>query len=452
MKTSNTRKVIASLLTLTFVISSSFMIHTSDISAEAATLPGVEYHSIQDIKNYCRANEVDIYQPTTYNSSPIFPNYPGQLSEESKEGALATVKQIRYIAGLSTDVSIDDASQEAAMAGALVGYNNQYLSHTPKKPSNMSTSMYELGYKGTSNSSIGVSGGDHDSMNSNIISGFVADWGDSNRWLLGHRRNLLDPRLKDVGFGAVCGANGSYFSLCNLDDTPIHTKYYPIAWPAQNTPVEYIDCSDQYFNHDEGEYYAWSFSTGVFEDKNAVEVKLTNESTGDTYYFSEDNQDDGYFHVNNDGCGEIGCIIFNPEIEKYNAGDTFKVEITGLKNGDVTYTVNMFSLYEDYSPTEFLNLYNHPLSVTANMCGIRLYFTEGASTIKYHGTALKYEAKIKKNKKWKTYRYKYLQQNSGYIYNPSNNKTYLLKTRAYVKINGVTYYSNWCTFEETANE
>lgn len=451
MKTSNTRKVISFLLTLTLVISSSFIIHISAISAEANTLPGVEYHSIQDIKNYCKANEVDLYQPTTYSSSPIFPNDPGQLSEESKIGALNTLKQVRYIAGLSTDISIDDASQEAAMMGALVGYNNQYLSHTPEKPSNMSTPMYELGYKGTSHSSLGMSCGDHDSMNSNIISGFVADWGDSNRWLLGHRRNLLDPRLKDVGFGAVCGANGSYFSLCNLDDTPIHTKYYPIAWPAQNTPVEYIDCSDQYFNHDEGEYYAWSFSTGVFEDKNAVEVKLTNESTGDTYYFSEDNQDDGYFHVNNDGCGEIGCIIFNPEIEKYNAGDTFKVEITGLKNGDVTYTVNMFSLYEDYSPTEFLNLYNHPLSVNASMNCIRLYFKEGTNIIRYKGTPLNYEAKIKKNGKWKTYRYNY-HKLSVYIGNLSDNKTYSLKTRAYVKINGVTYYSNWCTFEETAKE
>ena len=103
-------------------------------------------------------------------------------------------------------------------------------------------------------------------------------------------------------------------------------------------PVEYF-----------GADYAWSVSMGYKVDASKIKVTLTRKNDGEKWEFSQ-GKSDGVFYVDNDYYGQIGCIIFRPSsVKKYNADDAFQVDITGLEQGDVSYTVHFFQALDHKS-------------------------------------------------------------------------------------------------------
>lgn len=296
----------------------------------------VSYHTQKEISDYVKAHPAEKSDALTFAKEPVVSgNYDmGELSAETQQSALNMLKQIRYIAGISDQVTLNEQYTRLAQAATLTNYVNNKLSHYPTKPEDMDADLYELGASGACRSNIAWASWSGRSLNETIVNGWMNDGDSYNIDRIGHRRWLLNPKMAATGFGAVSGSNGTYSAVYAFDRGNTSASEYGVCWPAQNMPVEYF-----------GSSFPWSVSTGTSENPANVKVTLTNRTTGQVWHFSA-SESDGAFYVNNDGYGQSGCIIFRPEgVSSYMDGDSYQVDITGLVNGDISYTVKFFNLY-----------------------------------------------------------------------------------------------------------
>ncbi len=280
-----------------------------------------------------------------YNFEPKFSPYsPGSVKQEELNKALNELNYIRRLAGVPSNVRLNFKYNDLAQHGAVLLDAVNTLTHTPGRPRDMPENFYKKGYEATSHGNISYS---QYSINGqkfgNIdlcetLKGYLDDTG-HNMSTLGHRRWVLNPRLKETGFG-VSNRNG-YSVMYVIEEGnngkwPINSEF--ISWPVKNNshPLKYF-----------GDDVAWSvvLNREVFakcRDKN-IKVKLTRERDNKIWNFSYANHD-GYFNVNHDGYAYDECIIFRPDNINYESGDSFRVEITGLtqknnNNGKINYRV-----------------------------------------------------------------------------------------------------------------
>ena len=317
---------------------------TKSVHADSAdsTSKGINvaYHTQDEIRTYIANNGATINDALKFSENPATtkPYSLGKLSDKTLHSALAMLNQVRYIAGISDQVQLDNSYNQLAQAASLANYLNDTLSHEPEKPAGMSDDMYNMALKGASSSNISYASWSGQSLNDVLISGFMCDSDKYNISRVGHRRWVLNPSMKSTGFGAVSGKNGTYSALYSFDRNNSTAGEYGVAWPAQNMPVEYF-----------GADYAWSVSMGYKVDASKIKVTLTRKNDGKKWEFSQ-GKSDGVFYVDNDYYGQIGCIIFRPSsVKKYNADDGFQVDITGLEQGDVSYTVHFFQALDHKS-------------------------------------------------------------------------------------------------------
>lgn len=270
---------------------------------------------------------VDTFKTMPSTSSPYS---AGVLSNRTLKNSLNAINTIRYIAGLNANVKLDKEYSEKASAATFVNYLNNSMSHYPGRPSVLSAStydeLYQDGYDGASHSNLAWG---FRSMYSAIVDGWLGDSDTSNIDRVGHRRWLLYPKLGKVGFGKT----GSQYAMYTLDSSG-NGNQTKVAWPAQNTPVEYFNAYD-----------AWSLSMGEYQNMEDIVVILERTSDKKTWTFSSDSAD-GYFNVENSYYGDPGCIIFRPDdIGTISAGDKFKVTVKDYGKFQVlTYNVKFFSL------------------------------------------------------------------------------------------------------------
>ena len=293
----------------------------------AATGINVETHSQEEIKAVINNINYDVCE---YGAKPKLkaPYSPGSLSDDTLVQANKTINAIRYVAGIPYDVTLNDDYNKIAQAASLVNYVNKTLTHYPKKPAGMSSGLYDLGYTGASSSNIAMCSSNKYTLQQCLVSGWMNDGDMSNIDRVGHRRWILNPSMKQTGFGAVWGNNGIYLAMYAKDSAHEDTDYYGVAWPAQNMPLVYFDTD-----------YPWSISMGYEVTDDAV-VTLTRMRDGKVWRFAEGSAD---FYIDNQYYGRPGCIIFRPnDIDEYLEGDTFNVMITGT-NVSVNYDVSFFS-------------------------------------------------------------------------------------------------------------
>lgn len=301
---------------------------------------GVAKHSKSDIiaqikKNGAYPSDAVTYKKAYKTKSPY---YEGALSDATLKKALATLNNVRYIAGLNYNVTLDSTYTAQCQAGAYVDYLIDDLTHDPRKPSGMSDALYKKGYAGCSSSNMAWAY--KGTLNYAILELWMEDSDSSNIYNVGHRAWCLNPTMGKTGFGAV----ENYLSMYALD-TSNNSTVKNIAWPAQNMPVEYF-----------GKDYAWSLFTRQEESESNVKITLKRKSDGKTWTFSK-GKANGDFYVSNSYSNK-GTIVFRPKgITGYKAGDVFTVNVTGVKT-PVTYTVTFFSL-GDAS-------HNHKLSLSAS--------------------------------------------------------------------------------------
>ena len=290
----------------------------------AASGLGVAKHSKSDIiaqikKNGAYPSDAVTYKKAYKTKSPY---YEGALSDATLKKALATLNNVRYIAGLNYNVTLDSTYTAQCQAGAYVDYLIDDLTHDPRKPSGMSDALYKKGYAGCSSSNIAMGSS---TLNSCILYSWMEDSDSSNIRYVGHRGWCLNPTMGKTGFGVA----GIYMSMYALDMSN-NSSIKNVAWPAQTMPLEYF-----------GNDYAWSLFTGQNETESRVKVTLKRKSDGRIWTFSK-GKANGDFYVSNDY--QKGAIVFRPKgITGYKAGDVFTVSVTGVST-PVTYTVSFFSL------------------------------------------------------------------------------------------------------------
>lgn len=321
----NVRMTLAALMSAALMLVAVWGCMGMDRAVYADGSLNVEYHSQAEISARIKSDALSMDVPVSYAVEPMqeapYSNI-GVLAPDTLIQAIKTMNQIRYIAGLSDNVTLNEEYNRLAQAAAMICYANGYLSHYPYMPEGMDGAVYELGRKGASSSNL--AGGS--SLNEAIMLMWMNDGDYSNIDRAGHRRWILNPPMGQTGFGAV---NRSFAMYC-FDKKNSSAWQTRVAWPAQNMPVGYF-----------GPDFPWTVSMDKSLDLGSVQVSLTRVNDGMTWNFSAGGSN-GYFNVDNGGYGQKSCIIFRPDgIAKYNAGDTFAVTIRG-GGTDLSYTVNFF--------------------------------------------------------------------------------------------------------------
>ncbi len=276
----------------------------------------------------------------------------GRLSDKTQENALAFLNAIRYIAGLSDDVSLSEDYIKHAQAAAMVIAKNAEVSHYPSKPEGLSASIYKLGKVGARKSNLACGTTDLKRV-------MTLYMGDSGQKYLGHRRWILYPALEKTGFGMV----GKYSAMYVVDNFSKKNaaKTSGVSWPAQTMPLELWSEAD-----------AWSVSFGRKLDAKDIKVVLTENliDEPDNIFFNLGNSSksltanleagtysgksenrkwvfsskhsDGDFYVCNENYGQPGCVIFTPDDIDCCDGASFHVTITEKGKKIADYDVNFF--------------------------------------------------------------------------------------------------------------
>ena len=287
----------------------------------------VAYRTVDEIRRFVKKYPSDLYSIAKLEEKPIerAPYSLGRLDKKTMQSALNTINQIRYIAGLSSNVVLNENYIKLAQGASVVSAVNGKLSHTPSKPYGMSDVLYRLGAEGAAHSNLAMG---YTNIDSGIVLGYMNDGDSTNIDRIGHRRWILNPSMKSIGFGFYNNFSATYAHDGAFGSSP----EYGVIWPAMNMPTEYIN-SD----------FPWSISLGYEVNPSDVKVELTRYSDNKTWQFSKA-YSDGYFNVNNVNYGLSGCIIFRPDgIKRYANGERFGVKITGLSE-PISYEVSFFDL------------------------------------------------------------------------------------------------------------
>lgn len=332
--------VFAGIISAIIIIAGVFAYSTG--VAEASVGPNVAAHTQAEIRAKANGRKVVMSEPVTYSVKPDgkAPYNIGTMSGSSLTNGINLINNIRYVAGLNDNVQLDTDLTKKAQAAAFISGVNGSLSHIdPTRPAKMSEAMYSLCTEGTSSTNLGLG---YDNLCRSII-GWTEDSDNSNVGSVGHRRWLLNPAMGKTGLGYALKGSAMY-----AFDTSGTGKQTRVAWPAQQTPIDYI-CETRQTSHYGGDMpYAWSVSTGKAESASSVKVTLKRTTDGRTWTFSSGNNpnsvNSGAFHVNNQGYGMKGCIIFRPNKLEMKSQDKYHVTITGAKDGTIEYDVELFSL------------------------------------------------------------------------------------------------------------
>ena len=309
------------------------------LDTERTTKLEAAYHSMDEIKAFLDQQKAEKADKVTFAQDPSVtaPYRAGVLSDAALESAAAMINQIRFIAGLPYEVTFDKEYSQYSQAAALVNYINGELSNKPSQPGGISEELYKQGQEGASNSNLAYHESDAKPLNETIVDSWMAGDDSNNLSSLESRRWILNPSMGKVGFGAVKGSKGTYSAMYATDCSGNNETIFGVAWPAQNTPIEYFDAA-----------YPWSVSTGEQLEAKDIQVTLTRKSDGKEWTFAKESAD-GVFYVDNDSYGQKGCIIFQPnmqDITEFVDGDAFQVEITNNKEMYLSYNVTFFSLTE----------------------------------------------------------------------------------------------------------
>ena len=297
------------------------------VSVKADNGLGVTKHTKKEIATYLEESQKSISNRILYKTSPAINDLTrldaiGELAEETCNSALARFNQYRYIAGLNA-LTINDTYSDYAQAAAFINAceNNGdggVIYSYPKKPEAMtSDKLYNYCAWGVRYSNI--------LARAQWLVPAIDEWmKDEDSDILFSRRRMMKPSLTQVGFGY---ARNGYDYAAVYTDYKEETTVMNVAWPAQVMPISFFNTSEK-----------WTFSTGNAENSANVHVTVTRLNDNKSWTFDNSKG----LTVNNQKYGQIGCLIFRPTLNSLSAGDKFQVHITGLVDGDVTYSVEFF--------------------------------------------------------------------------------------------------------------
>ena len=295
------------------------------------------YHTADEIREYISQEKAVKTDKTSYKTTPVLeaPYSAGALSDATCDSAAAMVRQIRFIAGLPSDVSANDEYSRLSQSAALLNYVSNALIREPAQPDGMSDTLYKLGCEGAAHSSTAYTDEQTQTLNTTILDTWMTENDSDSLSTLQNRRRILAPSMEQIGFGVVKGENGIYSALYTGEAAEGSKDGLRVAWPAQTMPVEYF-----------GTASPWSVSAGESIDASDIHVSLTRESDNREWTFSKDSSD-GTFYVDSTRSPAESYIIFRPDttaVSDYADGDTFQVTVTKNEKPYISYTVSFFSI------------------------------------------------------------------------------------------------------------
>nr|AGS52970.1 hypothetical protein [uncultured bacterium contig00028] len=273
--------------------------------------------------------------------SNTLPYAAGKVKNEVLQAGLNATNLARFIAGIPDDVELDDGYTDLCQHGVVLMDANGDVTHSPAKPADMPQAFFDKGYQAASRSNL--SSGE---LPSESVNSYMRDEEDYNYQVVGHRRWILNPKMKKTGFGV--GSTGMRMGCMYAFDesrSPA-VDYEYIAWPSPGVfPLTFINKNTP-----------WSITVNTQKygtpNYNNVVVKLKDINRGTTETFSKNtpNQPNTlrtmHFDVNTQGYGIANAIIFRRELSssfQYSDGDEFEVTVTGLSR-PLSYTVKLFSM------------------------------------------------------------------------------------------------------------
>lgn len=295
-------------------------------SAYAETTLACNTPSQDEIKQAWKEANIDWYEQPVYSTNPVLtePYGPGVLNQTSLENGLKALNLIRYIAGVDP-VNLDATLCQQSQAGALIqSINGGYLNHSPERPLGMNDSLYALAQEG-SLGNLAIT-----SSLTAVSKELINDLGSST---VGHRRDLLRSNISSVGLGIVGNYAVIKSNVTESNNSPHHT-----IWPAQNMPIELYSQGTN-----------WSFAGSINNTTSAniqnVLVTVTNLANNNVKYLSYNDLSVAKL------TSSSGLIVFNPNLnpEEVKSGASFQVDIEGLGDNSISYTVNFFNATDSYA-------------------------------------------------------------------------------------------------------
>lgn len=236
---------------------------------------------------------------------------PGTMSFEGIEDTLRRINVYRWLAGLPPVV--DQPSEHAAQmeCAAMMSANGQ-LSHSPP----MSWSCYTAGGAGAAGrSNIALGYGTPGAA----IAGYMLD---RNVESLGHRRWILTPRLGRVGIGFSSSGGRPGQCLSVFDGSGPGSDRRWTAYPNQGpAPIELTT----------GE---WSFQAHGVSFTGSTSATVTRLSDGETMAVMTRRLGGG---------GLMPTLAMTRQGWNAEAGETYRVTITELSDGELSYDVQVVS-------------------------------------------------------------------------------------------------------------
>jgi hypothetical protein len=237
----------------------------------------------------------------------------GSLKQGAFLDTLARLNMFRWLSGLgpaNDDESLDQAAQLCANLEAWWDFNSGLSPHTP--PSN--TKCYtELGGKtaGESNLAWGSN------SPAQAIDQFVEDNG--NEATMGHRRWIVNPPLGPVGIGYWRGGGQFGDGMC--------LRVFGAQGKGPNPP--WVAVPNQGYVPVEVAQWTWTFHGSLSGIANA-QIKMQRVDDGAPLEVTVQTLQQGFAQ---------DAISWKPAGWTVEAGKTYRVTVSGIGGGDVTYDV-----------------------------------------------------------------------------------------------------------------
>lgn len=293
------------------------------------------------------------YSTPAFTVWPEYNNEPyeiGQLSADNLEKCLNYFNFLRLLGGLNDVPMSDEANYKAQVVSWIMAHNNS-LTHFPACLIGVPSEWCEIAYYAAQESNVAMTTNIMDFIQYHL-DGYMSDWQTANVDNVGHRQEILNPRLVDTGFGSAGRYHANYVGNHNIDAQI--EDYDFIAWPASGN-----------FPSDTNAFvlkspWSVSFDRSAIANPQYDYITITVDHNGIIVDELTLNVDPNFpssvysptrFITLEMVYANTYCFVFRPDLTAFNELDgIFTITINGLKHKysgeefEVKYQVNFFKL------------------------------------------------------------------------------------------------------------
>lgn len=276
----------------------------------------------------------------------------GKLKAEFIQDGFNLIRFVRFLAKVPNDLVLDEGLTEKAQHGSVLLSTLTQIAHQAPQPSGMAEDFYSLASQGLRQGNVSRQTGARANLPQLIFDQIYDNRENSPH--VGHRRWLLNPRLKKIGLGfseVIETLRGDGVVMAQ-DQTRPPEEFGKVLWPAEGPfPLEF--CPEE---------TPWSVTLdpSVYRTPEVGQVQVQMTTPERTLTFNPVKSADfdkpaEFAVINTQGYGVANAVIFRPPLkQRYEDGQTYRIKITGLQlasgtSTEINYSVTFFSLNKKQS-------------------------------------------------------------------------------------------------------